>query len=101
MKHLPLFNPVYESYYNDFNSFVITKGYNRGKYCMYPSCVREFLYFIENLQIFNIKDVIAKDIVSYYEYLIQRPNQRKEGGLSDSMVKSHLFSLRLFFDFFN
>ena len=36
---------------------------------------------------------------AYYEYIRQRPNQRKEGGLSDSMIRHHLYSLRLFFDY--
>ena len=99
MKHLPIYNPVFENYYKDFNSFIKTKGYSRGKDCMYPSCVREFLFFIESKQVSDIKDITAKEIIAYHEYLLERPNQRREGGLSDSMIKSHLFSLRLFFDY--
>lgn len=99
MKHLPINNPVFENFYKDFNTFTKTKGYNRGENSMYPSCVREFLFFIESRQIFNINDITAKEIIAYYEYLLERPNQRREGGLSDSMIKSHLFSLRLFFDY--
>lgn len=99
MKHLPIYNPVFENFYKDFNTFTKTKGYSRGKDSMYPSCVREFLFFIESKQINNIQQVTAKEIIAYYEYLLERPNQRRNGGLSDSMIKSHLYSLRLFFDY--
>ncbi|MCX6232930.1 MAG: tyrosine-type recombinase/integrase [Bacteroidetes bacterium] len=99
MKHLPIFNPEFENFYTDFHSFTKTKGYSRGKDSMYPSCVREFLYFIELKQITDIKVVTAKEIIGYYEYLLERPNQKREGGLSDSTIKGHLFSLRLFFDY--
>ncbi|MFA6924709.1 MAG: tyrosine-type recombinase/integrase [Bacteroidales bacterium] len=99
MKHLPIYNPVFENYYKEFYSFIKTKGYSRGKDSMYPSCVREFLFFIESKQVSEIKEITAKEIIAYHEYLLERPNQRRGGGLSDSMIKSHLFSLRLFFDF--
>ena len=38
-------------------------------------------------------------ISDYNDYLMQRPNHRREGGLSDSSIRNHLFSLRLFFDY--
>ena len=66
---------------------------------MHVSMVREFLFFTESRNINDIKTVKAGDIVAYYEYLRERPNQRREGGLSNSMLKHHLFSLRLFFDY--
>ncbi len=99
MKHLPLHNPVFEALYKDFESLIRTKGYSRGQNTMYPSCVREFLFFIENKGITTIQQVEATEIIAYHEYISTRPNQRREGGLSDSMIKSHLFSLRLFFDY--
>ena len=99
MQHLPLYNPVFEALYRDFASMIRTKGYSRGINTMYPSCVREFLFFIENKGITTIQQVEATEIIAYHEYLSTRPNQRREGGLSDSMIKSHLFSLRLFFDY--
>ncbi|MCC7303500.1 MAG: tyrosine-type recombinase/integrase [Bacteroidia bacterium] len=99
MKHLPLQNESFERLYRDFSQMIRVKGYSRGKYTSYPACVREFLFFIENREIGDIRDVVAQDVIAYYEYVRERPNQRREGGLSDSMIRSHLFSLRLFFDF--
>ncbi|HRJ36313.1 MAG TPA: tyrosine-type recombinase/integrase [Flavobacteriales bacterium] len=99
MKNLPINNRHFEGLLREFQRVIRVKGYSRGKNTMYPACAREFLFFIENRDIVDIKDVKAGDVISYYEYIRERPNQRREGGLSESMIRHHLFSLRLFFDF--
>ncbi len=99
MRHLPIHIPSYQSLFEDFDIYIMTKGYNRGKPCSLPSCVREFLFFLESRNIYDLKEVMATEIIAYHQYLMERPNQRRGGGLSDSHIKSHLFSLRLFFDY--
>ena len=99
MKHLPIYNPDFKRYLADFEQFIVTKGYSKGMISMYPSCIREFLFFIESKGKDDIKEVAAVDIIAYHEYLSQRPNQRRDGGLSDTMIKHHLCSMRTFFDY--
>jgi integrase/recombinase XerD len=99
MKHLPLNTIEFERLYSDFADFIRLKGYSRGKNTCYASNVREFLFFVESRGTNEVKKVVAIDVVEYYEYLRERPNQRREGGLSESMIRGHLFSLRLFFDY--
>lgn len=99
MKHLPLNNTEFERLYSEFADFIRLKGYSRGKNTCYASNVREFLFFVENRGVEEIKKVVAIDVVEYYEYLRERPNQRREGGLSEAMIRGQLFSLRLFFDY--
>lgn len=99
MKNLPLNNTHFEGLFRDFSQNVRVRGYARGKNTQYPACVREFLFFIENRDLVDIEEVKAVDVMAYYEYIRERPNQRREGGLSESMIRGHLFSLRLFFDF--
>ena len=99
MIKLPLHNTHFEILYKEFKLFIEAKGYSRGKRAPYPFYVREFLFFMEQHGIGKIQDVIATDIISYHEYLQQRPNQNTDGALSDSYIKSHLFGLRLFFDY--
>ena len=99
MKNLPINSPEYETLYNEFSDFVRFKGYSRGTNTSYGYHVREFLFFIETKSIEHIKKVKAPDVISYYEYLQKRPNQARKGSLSDSMIREHLFSLRLFFDY--
>ncbi|HET6244219.1 MAG: tyrosine-type recombinase/integrase [Bacteroidetes bacterium] len=98
MKHLPINSPHFQALYKDFNNMIITKGYRQGKGCQIQSCVREFLFFIEIKGFTTIQVVKATEIISYYEYLRERPNQKTGGGLSESMIRHHLYALRLFFD---
>lgn len=99
MKHLPIYNINNERLINEFYQYIKTKGYSRAKDGVYSSCVREFLFFIESRHVNDLKQVTATEIIAYHNYLSERPNQRRAGGLSDSMIKNHLFSVRLFFDY--
>lgn len=98
MKNIPLTNTDFEKLYNDFSDMIIAKGYSRGKDSSYAGSVREFLFFLEQKGFTSIAQAKASDIVAYYDYLQQRPNLRREGGLSDSSIRSQLLSLRLLFD---
>jgi integrase/recombinase XerD len=99
MKSLPINNTEFERLYSEFADFIRLKGYSRGKNTSYASNVREFLFFVENRGVDEITKVVAFDVIQYYEYLRERPNQRRDGGLSESMIRGHLFALRLFFDY--
>jgi integrase/recombinase XerD len=99
MKHLPLYTQCYQNLHSDFDAYIKTIGYSRGQDSMYASCIREFLFFLESRIVFDLKEVRATEIIAYHEYLLERPNQRRGGGLSDSMIKTHLYSVRLFFDY--
>jgi site-specific recombinase XerD len=99
MLGLPLHNKHFEELYKEFDRFVVTKNYGKGKSKMYQACVREFLFFIETKGFVTIQQIKASEIIAYYEYIRERPNQRREGGLSESMIRHHLFSMRLFFDY--
>ena len=97
MKHLPVNNIDYQRLLGELSKALHTKGYTQSE--MHVNMVREFLFFTESRNITDIKEVKAADIIAYYEYLKQRPNQRRGGGLSNAMLKHHLFSVRLFFDY--
>lgn len=99
MKSLPLNNSHFISLYRDFQQFIKVRNYSRGRNTQIPAHIREFLFFLESRDTVDIKDVIATDVIAYYEYIRERPNARKEGGLSESMIRHHLYALRLFFDF--
>jgi integrase/recombinase XerD len=99
MKHLPLHNSAYEKYYQHFRQSVTVQGYSAKRKPHFPEHIREFLFFLETKGIQQIKQVVALDIIAYYEYLRERPNQVTEGALSDSTIKLQLGALRLFFDY--
>lgn len=60
---------------------------------MLPNCVAEFLEFTKN----PIHQIQSKDITNYHRYLQERPNRRRAGGLSESFIHHHIYSLKLFF----
>ncbi len=99
VKHLPIHNEQFQHLHREFDTFIKTKGYGNGKPVSYQSNVREFLFFIESKSFSEIRDIKTSEVIAYYEYIRQRPNQRRDGGLSDSMIGGHLFALRLFFDY--
>ena len=90
MLSLPLHNKYFETLYKEFNVFIQTKNYKQGKGKMIQACVREFLFFIETKGFITVLQIKTSEIIAYYEYIRERPNQRKEGGLSDSMIRLHV-----------
>jgi len=100
MKHLSLTIPAFEKIYKEFYQSVVIKGYSpKMKEPYFPVFIREFLFFLEKKGILNISKVSAKDILDYHNYLKERPNQRKCGGLSESIIRQHLHAMRMFFDY--
>lgn len=98
MKHLVLTNRMFIKLLKSFDIMVIAKGYSRSKYCNYTTLVNEFLYFIEKQQIKKIDAIRIMHVRAYYNYIRNRPNDRNGNKLSDSTIKKHLLSVRMFFD---
>ena len=99
MEHFVLSNSEYLKLLSDFNTFIVVRGYGNGKPVPYQLNLKEFLFFLSSQNINRIQKVKANHIISYYEYLTKRPNLRRPGLLSSSTIKSHLFTLRIFFDY--
>jgi integrase/recombinase XerD len=89
----------FEQLYIEFEKFIQIKGYGNGKPVNYHNNIREFFLFIETKGIFNVQSITAAHVIAYYEYLRVRPNCRRGGKLSPSMIGKHLYSLRMFFDY--
>jgi integrase/recombinase XerD len=99
VEHFVLTNHTYSELLADFNTFVIVKGYGNGKPVPYQHNLKEFLFFISSKNKQTIKEVIASDIINYYEYLKRRSNMKRPGVLAEATIKGHLFTLRIFFDY--
>jgi len=68
-------------------------GYNKSSVSMLPACTKDFLEFTEK----EVDNINSTDITAYHEYLQERPNQRRTGGLSESYINHHIYALKLFF----
>lgn len=88
--------PAFQNLLNEFDSYVKVKNYKQGKGSMYQKAVSEFLIWLEDSGITNIKSITGKESVDYFEYLIKRPKLRGKGTLAGKTIKFHLFVLGLF-----
>lgn len=91
--------PAYELLLSDFDSFIKVRNFKLGKGNMHKTAITEFLMWMEENGISKIKEVTSKGVIRYFEYLITRPNQRREGTLSEKTIKSHLYTLSLFLQY--
>jgi site-specific recombinase XerD len=91
--------PYFIEHYNGFDKMIMVKNYGRGKIIMYQACVKEFLWYLESQGFTDFTKVKALQIVAYYEYINTRPNLRRQGTLSESMIRNNLYSVRIFFDY--
>jgi integrase/recombinase XerD len=96
MKHLTLYNTHFQALLAGFQQAIRAKGYMTGKY--HGSTVQEFFSFLEGIGIAHISEVKAKHVIEYYEHIKERPNEKREGGLSDSSLRAQIYILRLLFD---
>jgi integrase/recombinase XerD len=60
---------------------------------MLPNCLKSFLEYTLK----EIDQLTPEDIINYYQYLQERPHQRRSGGLSESYIHHHIYALKLFF----
>lgn len=70
-------------------------GYSKGVVKSLPAMVLELLDKTEK----EPTAISSKDIWEHYEYLRIRPKQRDGGYLSESIINSHLYAIKLFFNY--
>ena len=99
MKHLPLQSRYYRELLSDYTRHLERVGYNPFTIKMLPSLVREFFHQIEQTGIKSLEEVTPQIISNHYRYLKERPCKGRHGSLSDSMLHSHLWAIRIMFSF--
>lgn len=87
----------YHQLIGNFAAHLERLGYSEGSQRMLPRCVQEFLYRQEQEEFYDLSQLTSTDITDHHEYLQQRPNLRRPGGLSEMMISHHVYALRLFF----
>lgn len=92
----PMNKEIVSPHIADFKNHLKTLGYSQSSQSMLPTCAAEFAEYTANKP---IQEITGKDIVSYYEYLSERPNKRRDGGLSSIMIHHHLYAIRLFLSY--
>lgn len=80
-------------YADKFRNHLENLGYSQTSQQMLPFCVAEFFAFTGG----EPCDAQPSDVSAFYGYLKNRPNKRREGGLSPNYINHHIYALRLFF----
>lgn len=78
----------------NFRTHLERLGYSKTSVNMLPNCLGEFLSYQGHCP---VKTITPADIIRYHQYLQERPHQRRAGGLSESYIHHHIYSLKLFF----
>ncbi len=97
-KMFKLHHPAYNDIVRNFADHLQRLGYSKGSQRMLPKCVEEFLYKQEQEGLYDLRGLTSCEIADHHEYLQQRPNRRRPGGLSEMMVNHHVYALKLFFN---
>jgi integrase/recombinase XerD len=78
-----------------FLNYLHQLGYSKATQNISKSSVKEFVDFAKTTDFQSIQPL---DLRNFYDYLQERPLQKRVGILSDSMVRHIMYSLKLFFN---
>lgn len=96
MKKLKLQNEVYRMFVANYKEWLDILGYAESTVYYLPNHLQEFFYYLEQNHIKNINQITTKTVKEYYNYLQQRVNERRNGGLSKSYLNKHQQALKKF-----
>ncbi|QTE21207.1 tyrosine-type recombinase/integrase [Polaribacter cellanae] len=96
MKKLKLQNESYKLFVTNYKEWLDILGYAESTVYYLPNHLQEFFYYLEQNHIKNINDIQTKTVKNYYNYLQERANETRNGGLSKSYLNKHQQALKKF-----
>ena len=96
MKDLKLRNTHYLYLVKDFTKWLSLLAYAKSTVYNFPNYVNEFLLFCEESGKQDLLDVSKDDVNHFFKHLSERPNKRRDGGLSVGSLNLSLESLKKF-----
>jgi integrase/recombinase XerD len=97
LKNLTLNNHSYKVLLQDFKQWLDILGYAETTVYNLPNHLKEFFNYLECHGHSEINTITTQTVTDYYKHLQERPNQRKNGGLSKGYLNKHqqtLFKFR-------
>ena len=86
---------IIESTIYDFRKELLNLGYCKSVVDNYPKYAQNLLEYTKE----NTRKIQEQHIKNYYEYLKTKPNQRRQGLISESHVYSQLLAIKLYFEY--
>jgi len=99
VKKIALNNPSFRYLEQSFKEWLDVLGYAPSSVYYLPLHVRELLYYLEQQEIKNIKELDTKHIQNHYNKLKERTNQKRGGGLSNAHLNKHIQAIKKFADY--
>lgn len=96
MKNLSINNHSYKVLLQDFKQWLDILGYAETTVYNLPIHLREFFNYLEKSNINHINNITTQTVTDYYNYLKERPNQRRTGALSKGHLNKHQQALYKF-----
>lgn len=97
MKSLPIKNLIHKRIIQNISSWLETLGYSEGVICGAPSHVRELCYWLEQQDLTLTETTNIKVYERYIEYLKNRPNKRRSGGIGISHINKQIDAINKLF----
>jgi len=101
VKNLLLKTQSYNYLETAFKEWLDILGYTEMTVYTMPNIIREFLYYLEQKEIYHITQLEQKHFKDYFYYISTRSNQRKGGALSNNYINKHLQAIEKFLEFLN
>ena len=96
MRSIKLENPNYRLLEKGFENWLRTLNYAESTVYGSPAYLRAFFYFLEQNRVNDLGSINKNHIRDYLDYLSQRKNQRRGGGLSLNYQTSNINALKRF-----
>ena len=96
MKKLQLHSDTFTTLVADYKNWLDVLGYAPSTVYNLPNHLKEFFHYLECRGHTNIIKITTQVVKDYYQYLSNRGNNRRGGGLSKSFLNKHQQALKLF-----
>ena len=100
MKQIELTNQRFKETLTAFTQRKKDEGKSESHVSSVGTHAKEFLYFIEKLEIYLLENISQAHIDEYFIYLHKRKNHRRSGGLSVAYINKHREAVLRFMEFF-
>lgn len=102
MKQLPIQTTHYLTLQKSFKDWLQTMGYATGTVKTFPIHLREFFHYLEERNVFHIREIQQRHYDGFISYLqIRKNKQQNGGGLSTSSINKIAKSVNTFAKYIN
>lgn len=99
MKNLKINTTAYQYLEEDFKKWLDILGYSKQTIYSLPIHLRELFYYLEKINITELKAIETNHLHAYFEQLKLRKNKTRGGGLSSAYLEKHKQAIYLFLDY--